>query len=615
MTSRANLAVFRRVAAESLFWCLLSGAFLWGYLTIATVSIDAAIDHVRIFGVSVLGLYLSRLLVVAVPVQNIRRFGQAALTLGFLTFWSGFYAMVLVGLHYWGEVITLKIFAVYVGQLDTLLSTLDISRPLFIVVIGVLLALGFTVCYWIHRDHWASAMVQSVGWRPFVIPYLGLSGIFVAEIFSFNFRLASPSNEPLALALRERGLPTEQAIEFDGPKGKRIQNAASEAREKYITTQDPLKANVILIVVDALRDDHLSLNGYPRSTTPHLQYWMARTGGMTLGQARASCASSVCGISSIITSRFSHEQTTKAMTLHEVFARHGWKTHLALSGDHTNFYGLRQRYGQVDSYIDGSNVSPAMLNDDRFVVDAVKSLDPSALEPGFLHLHLKSSHILGRRFFPAGRYGPSSNYSNPLFKVNSDHLQRAINYYDEGVVQADDVIHQILLALEVNGVLDRALVVITGDHGEHLGEHGRFSHANGLLEPVLRIPWIMLPFGVVLPPPEIHRRRHQVDIAPTILDVLRMPVPSGWSGVSIFSSGSSPEFSYLRQGAEVGLVDHRDPKVDYKYIMQPPPGGERVTNLTDDSKEELEAIVSEDLVKEWRDLLLPQLLSVMKDND
>ena len=77
------------------------------------------------------------------------------------------------------------------------------------------------------------------------------------------------------------------------------------------------------------------------------------------------------------------------MTLHEVLALHGWQSHLALSGDHTNFYGLRQRYGKVDTYIDGLHVPPDKLNDDRFLLDAVKALVPRMREPSLLHLHLQ----------------------------------------------------------------------------------------------------------------------------------------------------------------------------------------------------------------------------------
>ena len=69
----------------------------------------------------------------------------------------------------------------------------------------------------------------------------------------------------------------------------------------------------------------------------------------------------------------------KAFTLHEALKRNGYGVHLIFSGDHTNFYGLREMYGPVDSYFDGSQqrykgggdleVALRYMNDDQLVLD------------------------------------------------------------------------------------------------------------------------------------------------------------------------------------------------------------------------------------------------------
>src|SRR5690606_8624800 len=112
----------------------------------------------------------------------------------------------------------------------------------------------------------------------------------------------------------------------------------------------------------------------------------------------------------------------------------------------------------------------------------------------------------------------------------------ATNYYDNGVVQFDRVVSQLLEHLQHKGYLDNALVVITGDHGELLGEHGQFSHAKTVYDAVLRVPFVLIRYGY-----EADQQLRsdmvssQVDIAPTILSELRMPLPSTWVGTPIQS--------------------------------------------------------------------------------
>ncbi len=115
--------------------------------------------------------------------------------------------------------------------------------------------------------------------------------------------------------------------------------------------------------------------------------------------------------------------------------------------------------------------------------------------------------------------------------------QEAINYYDNGVFQFDGVVKSAIAQLQEKGYLSDAIVVITGDHGEMLGEHGQFGHANGVYEPVLHVPFVIIRYGYtenyssVLP-----RVVSQIDIAPTILTDLSMPIPSTWAGRPIQSN-------------------------------------------------------------------------------
>jgi arylsulfatase A-like enzyme len=84
------------------------------------------------------------------------------------------------------------------------------------------------------------------------------------------------------------------------------------------------------------------------------------------------------------------------------------------------------------------------------------------------------------------------------------------------------------------GLLERTLVVLTSDHGESLGEHDYFfEHGAYLYDPTVRVPLIIsyppsLPAGTVVP-----TQARTIDIVPTVLDILGIPIPAGLQGQSL----------------------------------------------------------------------------------
>src|SRR5690606_22898659 len=107
--------------------------------------------------------------------------------------------------------------------------------------------------------------------------------------------------------------------------------------------------------------------------------------------------------------------------------------------------------------------------------------------------------------------------------ADAEAREAAINFYDNGVFQFDYYVGEVLDQLKSKGYLENALVVITADHGEALGDHGEFGHAKGVWFPVQHVPLIMLRFGYE-PPSAIEQpaMASQIDIAPTILHELGM---------------------------------------------------------------------------------------------
>ena len=96
----------------------------------------------------------------------------------------------------------------------------------------------------------------------------------------------------------------------------------------------------------------------------------------------------------------------------------------------------------------------------------------------------------------------------------------------------DAEIRTLFDELEQLGFLDNALIVITADHGEEFGEHGRMGHGFTLFNGVMRIPLIIVapgfPAGRV-----VEENVSLVDVAPTLLELLGLPAPPTFEGRSL----------------------------------------------------------------------------------
>jgi len=199
-------------------------------------------------------------------------------------------------------------------------------------------------------------------------------------------------------------------------------------------------------------------------------------------------------------------------------------------------------------------------------------------------------HIM-RKSDTRGEFQPSSNYmlqSSSDIGSASDPLQTATNFYDNGVVAADRVIANLLGQLKQKGYLDDALVVITADHGESLGEHGLFRHANSVREELLRVPVVFIAFGYAPERPVAASPYPlQIDIAPTILAELGIPQPTTWNGRPM-QDGSQRPLIYFEEREFAGLIDRRQPGSVWKYWIDRDDGHEHAFNLTDDPHEMLD---------------------------
>jgi choline-sulfatase len=161
---------------------------------------------------------------------------------------------------------------------------------------------------------------------------------------------------------------------------------------------------------------------------------------------------------------------------------------------------------------------------------------PAPPAPFFLWLHL---------------YDPHAPYEPP-----PEYRARAQTPYDGEIAYADAQLARLLDALSARGQMDRTLVVVAGDHGEGLGDHGERTHGMLLYDSTLRVPLVVVAPGVAA-----GTRDDAVsltDIAPTILQAAGVAAPEAMKGRDLLSTVRlKPDTTYEKTKADGGHVDVR----------------------------------------------------------
>jgi glucan phosphoethanolaminetransferase (alkaline phosphatase superfamily) len=346
------------------------------------------------------------------------------------------------------------------------------------------------------------------------------------------------------------------------------------------------RTNVILIIVDSLRADHMQVYGYPRPTTPFLSQLLASGRMKKVEMAFSTCSESLCGITSTLAGREFRDISARTFQLQDVLRDEGYQTWFVLSGNHTAWNGLAQFYHASDATLfDGSQTQRYTMDDDRLVLEGLERIPPASPDhPAFFYVHLMSTHYLGVQFPQSHVFTRPDDSVSPGLEPYTilDQLQKG-DRYDDKVRQADGVIRDLFNALSAKHYLDAAMVVVTGDHGEGLGER-HWAHGWHLYDEDIRIP--MLLYDVPAAKYADLSFATQVDVAPTILDRLGLPVPESWEGQSLLAAKPT-RFTYHQTYFLPNrfAVIYRDRRELYKFIATPQYGNEELYDLRHDGGE------------------------------
>ena len=333
--------------------------------------------------------------------------------------------------------------------------------------------------------------------------------------------------------------------------------------------------NVVLVVLDTLRADHLSHYGYERPTSPKLEAWAARRAvsfRQTVAAAPWTYPSHLSLFTGLDPITHGQHHPRPLPRRFELLAQHlqkaGYETLAVTAGGYLDaHYGFARGFDRY--HVVQGHLGPK--GDLEKGIEQAERWMESAHRPYFLFLHTYEVHTPHRvrqpfhrqlsghdgdgerlarltpRPLPEGDVAGAVKRKEYAFKdgqggfesLKDGELQHIVDAYDSAIAYADHHVMDFLQRLE-----DRdgpALTVITSDHGEALGEHGLADHAY-LYDVNLHIPLVM-----ALPDSRnaggwIDPQVRQIDVLPTILEALDLPVPP-MDGRSLlpYLEGRTPE--------------------------------------------------------------------------
>jgi arylsulfatase A-like enzyme len=389
--------------------------------------------------------------------------------------------------------------------------------------------------------------------------------------------------------------------------------------------------SAILIVLDTLRRDHMSLHGYSRKTTPAIDE-RAR-GAVVFDDATAVSSWTLPSHASMFTGLWPRSHGAYAfrnaglravdvyplpqerVTLAEIAVQAGYRT-AGLTANHSY---LARRLGMDQGFQDYLCRPPRgaglLLHTARTLARrwdwrraeyeempyftapemtraAISWLDRSGGAPFFLFLNYMDVHwpnaAPGSQGLPFEDEAPLGAPEKRILErphpagIVTPAIRRAlVNEYDRELIHLDEWIGVLFDYLERSGLAKTTLVILTSDHGEYLGEHNLVGHGKDLYAEGVDVPLIVWEPGQV--PGRVSRPVQSLDVFPTILRYLGLRVPESTQGQPLLEV-EHPVVSQLSQGQGWERMLRTIRVGEYRYF-QGPDGDERLFHLAHDPGE------------------------------
>jgi arylsulfatase len=320
--------------------------------------------------------------------------------------------------------------------------------------------------------------------------------------------------------------------------------------------------NLLIALLDTFRADNLSAYGSTAAVTPNLDAWAQR--GLVLTHTWSSGGWTLPSQATLMTSLWPLQHgalnadqaiPASAVTLAEELAAAGYRTGAITDG------GLISRRHDFEQGFEWFEERFRPLED--LLAAAQEFLEADDGRPTFLYLHTYRAH---HPYYAAAetlathgaRLGALNSYDEGLAAIEA-HPQKWWNHKGPlpedlrgtlrglhglsraGVLDLDRQLGDFLAGWQRTGWFDPGYLLVTSDHGEAFGEHDNFRHEGGAYEEQARIPLFLVGPGIA--PRLDPRPASLIDVAPSSLAALGLPVPASWRGQVLLQPG--PERSLL----------------------------------------------------------------------
>jgi arylsulfatase A-like enzyme len=338
----------------------------------------------------------------------------------------------------------------------------------------------------------------------------------------------------------------------------------------------PASPNVLVIVVDTLRADHLSPYGYMRDTSPFLTQLAKQ--GVLFENAISPSSWTLPSHASMLTGRYPEEIGVRTdadvlsggwPNLGDAMAKRGYRTgafsanFLFFSRDHGFFHGFSHFEGYEQSLVTILKRTPAsrlILTDlshnlpdslgrklnvrnavsaetinqnalrwiDRgnrpffVVLNYIDAHEPNLPPEPYLHTFTKDPLAWDTSWY----FGNDCAWAEVGSRCDAER-QQFLDIYDGSVRYVDDSVRHLLSQLSERHLLENTIVLVTSDHGQEFGEHGIYGHGKSLYRREIQVPLIVWKPGLVPSAVRISTPVSTTEIPATILDLVAGDLPAG----------------------------------------------------------------------------------------
>jgi len=384
-----------------------------------------------------------------------------------------------------------------------------------------------------------------------------------------------------------------------GAVSPRLHRASVELPAGESTPPFPRARNLLLIVIDTLRADHLSCYGYARATSPRIDQLAIE--GIRFERSLAQKGRTSPSVATILSGTYPHTHglldirsvlPDGVLTLAEILGPRGWRTAgMITNANLSHIFNFQQGF---DDYVELGNAD-LHATADTLTNEAIPWLEEHRGEPFFLYLHYVDPHApyippdaYKDRFAGDALYGRYRHLKPPLgsnsmgaidphavIENGSRDVDLYVARYDAEIAFTDAEVGRVLDAVDALGLREDTLVVLTADHGESMAEnYVFFAHGKTPYDNSLRVPLIVRYPPAVGSPRVVETAVETTDIAPTVIAALGLPRSPTFEGKNLWplmlgAEGSPSRRVFAEEGATLRKLARVVSDERHKLIYNP----------------------------------------------